>query len=492
MAIRTVSNAGGNYNATATWVESAVPTSADDVVFTSTSGQLTVNVASSCKSINFTNYTGTFTRNSTLSVYGDITLVTGFTQAGASGFSIVANGNWTSNGVIWTAPIILSSPTTIITLLDNWTITGTLTHTNAGVITFNGFNLNLRGNVTTTSGRYFDGTTTFVFNTTTTQTITTPASSGIRNNLIINASGTIVFSSTFFYNVGGTTNSTLTYTAGTLDFATNTTVVTFGGTSQYDLSAITIPRLSISSGTHTLLSNLNVTDLTILNVTNFVNGFNINVSGNLLCNYITGSTSGTTIINLIGTGTWSMPTLTTGALKLSLVINTAGTITISGVINYNTETLTYTAGTVITTGSTLTCSLSTTLNTNGITWNNVTLNGTATMTLNSNMLVNGILTLGSTSGQLTVNDYQITASNDVSIAGTIGNVRGTTRLILNGTSTFSNIKTSGRMQLGTFIDTNGTITFTDGLKHSLGTIFYRKGKLAGLITGLPYTVGFVY
>lgn len=68
MATRTISNTGGNYNATATWVEGIVPTSADDVISTATSGQLTVNVASAARSIDFTTYTNTLTLNTSLTL----------------------------------------------------------------------------------------------------------------------------------------------------------------------------------------------------------------------------------------------------------------------------------------------------------------------------------------------------------------------------------------------------------------------------------------
>lgn len=66
MATRTISDAGGNWNATATWVEGVVPTSADDVVATATSGQLTVNVGVSCRSIDLTNYSNTLTIDNVL------------------------------------------------------------------------------------------------------------------------------------------------------------------------------------------------------------------------------------------------------------------------------------------------------------------------------------------------------------------------------------------------------------------------------------------
>lgn len=70
MATRTISNLGGNYNATGTWVEGVVPTSADDVVSTATSGQLTVNVTAAARSIDLTTYTSTLTMNSTWTISG--------------------------------------------------------------------------------------------------------------------------------------------------------------------------------------------------------------------------------------------------------------------------------------------------------------------------------------------------------------------------------------------------------------------------------------
>jgi hypothetical protein len=57
--------------------------------------------------------------------------------------------------------------------------------------------------------------------------------------------------------------------------------------------------------------------------------------------------------------------------------------------------LTYTAGTVVTTGSTLNIAASTTLATNGMSWNNITPTNAITLTLTNTLVANGTLTLSS-------------------------------------------------------------------------------------------------
>jgi hypothetical protein len=68
MPQRTIANGGGNWNSTSTWVEGAVPTSADFVVATATSGQLTINVAAACQYLNLNLYTNTLTMNNTITI----------------------------------------------------------------------------------------------------------------------------------------------------------------------------------------------------------------------------------------------------------------------------------------------------------------------------------------------------------------------------------------------------------------------------------------
>lgn len=228
MAIRTVSNTGGNYNATGTWVEGVVPTSADDVVFTGTSGQLTVNVASVAKSINFTNYTNTITFNQALTVSGNVNLGTGgYTQAGANGIVVDATATLTSNGVTWSRLFTFAGTSITYTLADNWTLTGNLGFNGITSTIVNGNTLNIGANLTISSAATISGTTLFNVNGTGTWS---SAFGQIRNNLTINTVGTFTISGNVYYNTG-----TLTYTSGTvttsgstLNIGINTTLTTNG------------------------------------------------------------------------------------------------------------------------------------------------------------------------------------------------------------------------------------------------------------------------
>lgn len=86
MAIRTISNVGGNWSANGTWVEGSPPDITMDVVATATSGPVTVDTAAcACKTLVLTGYvsTLTFTGGMTLSVNGNVTFVPGMIVAGA-------------------------------------------------------------------------------------------------------------------------------------------------------------------------------------------------------------------------------------------------------------------------------------------------------------------------------------------------------------------------------------------------------------------------
>ena len=150
MAIRTISNTGGNYNSTATWGGLSIPTSADDVVSTATSGPLVVNVASAARSINLSTYTSTVTMNAnwTLSVTA-VTNTFGGSFAGTVGIMIIS-GATTTLAQVGTGRI----PNLSIITTGTKTITGNiycknLTTTGGSNITINGGNINVSGNLGT-------------------------------------------------------------------------------------------------------------------------------------------------------------------------------------------------------------------------------------------------------------------------------------------------------------------------------------------------------
>ena len=127
-----------------------------------------------------------------------------------------------------------------------------------------------------------------------------------------------------------------------------------------------------------------------------INGNTMYCSGSFLGNGTTDAGSdirGTTNIIYNGTGSWSHTGAFNAIIRNNLTINTAGTLTLGAKVGYNTGTLTYVSGTVVTTGNTLTVALNTIFNTNGITWNNVLITAGISATLNSLFTVGGTLTL---------------------------------------------------------------------------------------------------
>jgi hypothetical protein len=472
MALRTVSNTGGNWNATTTWTGGVVPIAGDTVDFTATSGPVTVNVATAnLAGINFTNYVNTITFTNSILTSGVVNLGTGgYTQAGAGGLNIIGTATLTSNGVVWSRSLTFSGTSITYTLADNWTVSGGvfLSGTTSSVINSN--TLNISGNLTVTSSTTVSGTTTFVFNGTGTWSHT--ASGNISKNIVINTLGTLTISGGVNYGTG-----TLTYTAGT--------VITAGST----LNIVGSPTLNTSGmGTTTnawnnisftsvnavvtLTSNLYTANVITAGATNaivtFNGAFSLNLSGSLT-NVAT--ITGTTTLALTGTGTIN----STGVISLNTNINTSGTITVSGTFTFNTATLTYTAGTVIVTGSTLTLTgAGATLNTSGMTWNNVTFSGASpTYTFSSNLNLSGGLTLGGTS-PLILTGNTINAGGNLAVSNN-NSISGTTNIVLNGTGTWTG--TGTYLQNNLTINTSGTITVSGTVPYRTGTLTYVAGTV---------------
>jgi hypothetical protein len=208
---------------------------------------------------------------------------------------------------------------------------------------------------------------------------------GVTANSNSTISATTAFLSYFF--VGSGYSATLTFNAnlqvaGGIVFGANMTIgglgyIVLSGTSSITSNGKTFTGGLDGAGTCTLNDNLTINLNLLANIT--LNGNNIYVKGS----FQPGSTGiGTTVVNMIGTGTIST-TNVNNSIQNSIVINTSGTITI-GTMGYANGTFTYTAGTVnVASAATLAIGANTIFNTNGINWGTVTTNTNTTIRLNS-------------------------------------------------------------------------------------------------------------
>lgn len=274
MATRTISNTGGNYNATGTWVEGIVPTSSDDIVATATSGQLTVNVTSAARSFDFTNYTNTLTVNAVLNVSGSSAtnnFGASMSFAGTNGIQLTASCSLRTNGKTINSIILSFTNTGIKTLLDDLNISGSML---TGPGTINGFSINSSGTYTTSPAT---GTTNIrIKNGTITSNNASLNSTNIGLPIFFEGgSNTITITSSLLAVSGD-----LTYTSGTI--ASTTTLYIKSGTTTstdivLDISGMTLKDVFIDDIQYTnniaftisLSSNLNYTGtLSIKKTTN--------------------------------------------------------------------------------------------------------------------------------------------------------------------------------------------------------------------------------
>jgi hypothetical protein len=384
MATRTISDAGGNWNSTSTWVEGIVPTASDDVVATLTSGNLSSNISTnSCLSLNLTNYTRTLTITSELYVYGDITLGSSSTIGGTTYLYIRANSNVTSNGVTIPYLRFVGGDVLTINLVDDLHV-GTQFYLTSGTnVTITAITIN-NNNIYCYGGFYYEafsrlfGTANLVM-----------AGTGnlygnnqfgeIYNPVIIDSpSGTITI-------IGEMNIATsLTYISGTIVMGSGGlgTYLTMRGTGTktIDFSPVVVWTLiRLYSVTTNLLTDLYTNDLLLESPV--LNSSSISVYRNLTS---IGS-QGTTEIVIAGSGSWSS-NASFYELRNNLTIKTTGSFTITGsdsTINYYGGKITYISGTVIQ-PTTLNILNSTTFDTSGMTWNKLNIRG-GTMTLSSSL-----------------------------------------------------------------------------------------------------------
>lgn len=456
-AVRTISNAGGNYNSTATWVEGVVPTSADTVVATSTSGPLVINVASSAKVLNLLDYVNTITFNFNLTVSGDVTLDTGVTTTGSGGLIVNSSASLTSNGRALGVNLSFTATTATYTLLDEWTVNGNVQvgTTANGTQTINGFTIYCGRNLvmaSNSSARVVTGSTYFVMN----GKGTISSSGGVfRPQLTINTSDTITFSGLFYYGY-----DTLTYLSGVVKNSSATLYIS-GGAAVINTPGVNWNNFTVGAAV-TLLADLYV-DGTLTVSANINGNFNVYASGNLVTS---ASQSGTLVPNIIldGKCTWS----STGSfyLRNTLLINTADTVTLSGIVYYAGDTLSYVTGALKVTGSTLTLQGAIVdLKKKGL--NNVTISTGVSQILDT-LFVNGTLAVSGA----TIDGNPIVCSGG--LTATASTVSGTSSIVLAGTGTWSG---NFVIRNPIVISTSGTITISGAVAYNTGTFTYLSGSV---------------
>ena len=282
---------------------------------------------------------------------------------------------------------------------------------------------------------------------------------------------TITFSQSI--NTNGTVNlGTGGYTqAGSNGLVINGTTTISGTT--------VLNNIFLSNNTITLTSDLNCQNLTVAtggSPTINNSGGNVNVNGNLT-NAGGGATLGTASINLIGTGTWSQ----SGGIqniRNNLNINTTGIITISGLVYYGGATLTYISGTMVVTDSTLSIGLSTTLNTSGMFWNNITIPA-GIHTLTSDLNCQNF----TASASITINGlFNINVSGNITASGI---TQGTSTIVLIGTGLWTALNGSNTFRTPIIINTNGIITLANSLFHD-GNLTFTNGVVISKNTTINF------
>ena len=427
----------------------AVPTAADDALFTVNSGNCTVNASNRvCKTLNFTGYTNTITMTNNITVSGNVTLGAGMGIAGTGQLIVNTTATLTSNGKTWSAGFTFSGTSQTYTLADNWAISGLIRFSGTTACTINSNTITASGGFQTTANAGTTGTTSITW---TGGTWSNTTAGNIRNNLTIN--GNVTVSGTVYYSTG-----ILTYTSGTVTVTGSTLILS---TCTMNTGALMWNNIQTGNPatTLTLSSDLNINGEWNQNIfgTTINGSFNINCFGGIFAQGGSVQGTGSPVLNIKG-GTWRGTAIQTLNTNIDGNVN----ITLSGG-GFSTRTLTYVSGNV-TCASTSIVSLGGTLNVAQIQFANATVQN-ATLLADLNI-----------SGQVSSNAVSANGAFNVNI----GNGLRVTANQLNGTATFvirggtidftgaangalnANVVLNGNVYILNYAQAGGTLTYLGG------------------------------
>jgi len=414
----------------------AIPTSADDVFFdTTTSDVVTIAAGNTgAKSITCTGFNGTITGTAAITVAGSVTLVTGMTWSYTGTLTINATGTLTSAGKTF-AGITKTAAATTLTLADNLTSTGTITLDN-GTININDKTVSAAAFSSSNSN-----TRTLAF-----------GSSGVLN---LTGTGTV-------WNTG--TGALLT-TSGSKTVnvtSTGSTSISFLTGGMTSANAININFLG---GTYSLsLGGNGLRDVDFTGFAGSLNNTTRNWVGNLKISTGMTLTAGTSIQNFVAT---TIQELTTNGKTFDFPITqngSGGTLKLLDSLTMGaTRTFTHTNGTLDLNGNTLTV---------GSTGAYTTATGTKNLTFNGGILVcpngsttafnNAAPTNFTTTAGTGTGEIRMTAAGAKTFVGagstfncTLSN-NGAGALTISGSNTFTTL--ANGVQPTTFTFTSGTTT----------------------------------
>lgn len=262
MAVRTVSAAGGNFNAGATWVGGVAPVAGDSIIADATSGNLTLTANTGIMvSYNFTGYTRTLALATfALQASGSVTLGSGMTITNTSTNGRItltsAGATLTSNGVDvpslqWQAAATLVGDVRV----------GSLAVSSSANIS--GANMIFYGSTITLDNFNFTGGSKLILRPTSTLTLTT-SSTGMNGTLVFDTTNAITFVAPLrFDNANGnaieftkplTVSNTLTMPKLTFT-KTNSCSINAGTFSVNFLEAYFQPSSAVNATTLSILSD---------------------------------------------------------------------------------------------------------------------------------------------------------------------------------------------------------------------------------------------
>jgi len=304
MTTYTAVSGGGNWSSNSTWSPSGHPVQGDTAILNSSSGNVTVDVASACDDLDCTGYTNTLTLSAGLTCYGNWVSTNGFSPNGNTvTFAATSSKNLTCTWATF-AGVIFNGAGGEWTLQHGFEATGTVTYT-AGTLHLNGKDFYQdTGNATIGNGFTLDiGSGSFNLQSNGDFTVgngatVTIAAGSVNNTMGIYVTGTGVFTcsgSAYIAPFGSISlNGNFTPSTSTVRMRSNYTTNITSASLFYNLIVG-----QYGSGSPTLLSSIVVqNDFTIYTGDSLnANGYNITVGENWTNNGSFTAGSGSVIFN---------------------------------------------------------------------------------------------------------------------------------------------------------------------------------------------------